>query len=434
MASPRTVVRRRRSGVTVLLLTAALATSLTTTAPAVGARAGGVVPAAQPADPAVPAAIGDPGSYEIRANVSTANADRLAAEIGAPNRRRMDSILAGADRSMAALSCQTGPERALTPLTEAATGEFGFCWSAGDPDTGAWMPQGITSTADADAGNTYDGVEAIAVTWYGGDDHSVRLSLAPAGGDGTGNDRYRQVLLVNPDDSGGFSAVRDCHAGGAVWYGRLLYVSCTDHMRIFGWEYLYNADTSDYCSNRIGRFETAEADTVRFCAEGHANVMMQIGTVSGTDNFKISTISLDRALTPHKLVVAEYSTDPGAKILRFDLDAATLLPARAAAVDGWTVPWLRVQGATTRGPRLWTHSSGGILEDGEVVSDNYGRLRFWDSTNPGRLEVHVGAYGAEAVSYWDAGDGEGGRPDLLYTLSEHPGYRGVVALRQADFN
>jgi hypothetical protein len=400
------------------------------------AVAGLLVPAgtAQAADPA-PQPI-DPSGYEISTSRNYGDADLLGGAIGSDKKRKVDWIMDHANRVMEPLSCQTTSGGAMYEVARRGTGEYGFCWqedgtSTDDPDTKTWIPQGITTTADALGSNTYDGVQAVATTWYSDTNSYVRLSLAPAAGYAAGNNKYRHLLLVDPTSGGNFEAVRDCHAGGAMWYGNMLYVACTDHIKLFSWDHVFSADTTSFCSSRIGRY--TDNGAYRFCASGYAYVMAQVGEITNPPgNVRFSSISLDRASTPDQLVVSQYSTENGGKVWRYDLDYTTRLPATTPPSsssfpsDAWSMPWDKVQGVTTRDTRFWFNSSGG--------NEFYGKLRFWDSDAGEPVKTYTGIHGAEAVSYWGWGDGSGGQPDMLYTLSEHPKYRAVIALRQADFN
>jgi hypothetical protein len=397
-----------------------------------GAAAGVILPAASASAESPPTKLSNPGSYVISANLNLAGAaDGLATQLGgALHRRTVDWVLDHANRPLAPL-CHTGSGDALFPLTR-GTGELGFCWSQDDPTSDAWIPQGITTTADALGERAYDGRQAVVTTWYNATEHSTRLSIAPATGYLAGID-YRHLLLVTPQPGPlvNFTTV-DCHAGGALWYGHLLYVACTNHIKIFDWNDVYSTDTTAFCANRVGKF--VDGTTTRFCASGYAYLMMQVGTITNpSGNVRFSSISLDRASTPDKLVVSEYSSSAGGKLVRFNLDFQTRLPAATTATDVYSMPFTLVQGATSRDAKFWFHSSGGVIQPGEGPDDNYGKLRFWDSST-GRFVSYTSAYGAEALSYWGWGDGDGGLPDLLYTLTEHAGYRAVIAVRQSDFN
>jgi hypothetical protein len=399
----------------------------------VGAAAALLMPAVLSAAESPPSKLSNPGSYTISTSMGyTSAADGLASALGGSgNRRTVDWILDHANRPMNPL-CQTGSGGALYPLASGGTGEYGFCWSSGDPDSDDWIPQGITTTGDALGTRLYDGREAVVTTWYNDTESSTRISIAPASGYSAGAN-YRHLLLVTPQSGPTFTEV-DCHAGGAMWYGHLLYVACTDHIKIFDWDYVYSADTSTFCANNVGKVYDGAFGGYRYCASGYAYMMMQVGKITNpSGNVRFSSISLDRASTPDKLVVSQYSTSANGKLVRFNLDSQTRLPSGTSAADVYNMPFTLVQGATTRDDKFWFHSSGGVIQSGETPADNYGKLRFWSSST-GRFVSYTSAYGAEAISYWGWNDGDGGLPDMLYTLTEHAGYRAVIAIRQADFN
>ena len=60
-----------------------------------------------------------------------------------------------------------------------------------------------------------------------------------------------------------------------------------------------------------------------------------VKSANPSGNVRFSSISFDRASTPDKLVVSEYSTSSDRKLLRFNLGFMTRLPANNSAVDGW---------------------------------------------------------------------------------------------------
>jgi hypothetical protein len=330
--------------------------------------------------------------------------------------RSVDSILDDANREPRPLSCETGKGGAMAKLAEETTSEVGMCWNSGDADTTKWTPQGITTTADAYASTLYDGRRAVAVTWYNGDTDQTRVTLM--GADSHLDDQaYRHILLVKPTASG-FRANLDCHGGGAAWYGHLLYVACTDTVRIFDWNHVYGANTQDWCDDIVGEGTR--------CAAGYALVMAQVGTLTSSNNsVRFSSLSIDRASSPDKLVVSEYSTGVGGKLLRYNLDYTTRHLSAGRPADAWNVPWTKVQGAITHGTKMWFNSSDG---------SPYGTLRFWDSDAGQSVRSYASAIGAESLSYWGWGDGSGGNPDRIYTLSEHATQRAVIAVRQGDVN
>jgi hypothetical protein len=382
----------------------------------------------------------DPAAYTISATVTYSDAEALATALKRP-KQTVNDILVNANRSMQPL-CHTGPGDAIYPLVSVGTGSYGFCWTAvgtdtTDPDGTIWVPQGITTSRDANGVQLYDGREAAVITWHSSGDTSARITVAPAHGygDATGT-KYRTLLLVAPKTGPDFTEV-PCHAGGAMWYGHLLYLACSDAIKIFDWNYVYSADstpTPNRCDPVVGKLVDPSLGTdPLYCASGYRYLMMQVGQIANpSKNVQFSSISLDQASVPNKLVVAEYALDAPGKLIRFNLDAATRLPSGASAADAYDMPFTQVQGATTQGDKFWFHSSGGVVTNGEPVADKYGKLRFWNSST-GRFAAYTSLYGAEALSFWPGDPAMPDMPDMLYTLSERPGYRAVIAVRTADF-
>src|SRR5690606_41594598 len=104
---------------------------------------------------------------------------------------------------------------------------------------GLWMPQGVTTVADAqDDQHWGEENQPVLVSWYGSSDDGVEKGTRVTFVDPhTG--KYRHVLLVYPtinsygnpsymslrneQTSGG----KSLHAGVSVWYGYFLYVADT---------------------------------------------------------------------------------------------------------------------------------------------------------------------------------------------------------------
>ncbi|MEV6635005.1 hypothetical protein AB0M54_30080 [Actinoplanes sp. NPDC051470] len=342
---------------------------------------------------------------------------------GDASHRTIAEILADANRTMEPLSAARRP----APDGLSPSAAHGFGWNSedqADDRNFLWYPQGITTTADAAGTREYDGAEAVALSWYRRktrNDHAAvqsRISLAPAGGHGAGRDRYRHVLLVQPDGKGNIQHV-PCHAGGALWYGNLLYVASTSTIRVFDWHHLHEVKTSSLRDEGFGR----QSDG-RFYAAGYRYVLVEVGTIISTGtSVRFSSLALDRASEPDRMVVSAYVEQPAIALWRFDLDPVSHLPSPAPAVDAYHLPFTHVQGATTRNDRFWFSSSGPSP-----------RLRYWHRTAGAEPVAYPGTGGAESLSYWSSGDDPGGVPDCLYTMTESPGTRQVFAIRQAGFD
>lgn len=98
------------------------------------------------------------------------------------------------------------------------------------------------------------------------------------------------------------------------------------------------------------------------------------------------------------------------------------------------MPFALVRGATTRASKFWSQSDDGTAP-GTAVPGTYSQLRFWDSST-GRYVGYTSGYGADALSFWP---GTAGMPepssasDMLFTPTEHPKFRGVIAVRRTTF-
>ncbi|KAK4154425.1 hypothetical protein C8A00DRAFT_32774 [Chaetomidium leptoderma] len=84
-----------------------------------------------------------------------------------------------------------------------------------DLGTEKWVPQGISSTADALDGGTYEGKDGWMVSWHRKDNKGVRVTFVDKF-----NNKYRHVLLVYPSLQGRrLHSEVAIHAGGIMWYG-----------------------------------------------------------------------------------------------------------------------------------------------------------------------------------------------------------------------
>lgn len=292
------------------------------------------------------------------------------------------------------------------PASPATRWADGFGWDAEDARTRRWMPQGITSTADARAGGSQQDRAVLAISWYAprveGRTDGVRVTFVDLSE--PGGRRYAHVLLVEPAGDG--PAARPwrpvaVHAGGLVWCGDLLYVAATyGGLRVFDLRMLARVDPRQFL--------------------GHRYVLPQRGSYlpgAGTC-MRYSFLSLDHGGPGVGLWAGEYARTTGATaIARFAVDpgdGSLLASAGIARPDTVrTLPLARMQGlaraesayvvTTSRGPRLpgdlWTGEPDGVF-----------RRRF--AALPA---------GPEAVCAWPA-------REQFWTLTEYPGRRSVLAL------
>ncbi|GLF97412.1 hypothetical protein [Streptomyces yaizuensis] len=315
-------------------------------------------------------------------------AEVVGTELAADSRGRPDPWL-GLRRMRA---CAGRENLALPPVGRRAA----WCWDAahGDDTTMEWLPQGMSTTGMADAGDgAIQNRFAIAVAWHyenpgrsaaGCRTHNLlRLTLI----DHTTR-RYRHVLLVEPTAKGeagqgpGFRFVTG-HGGGVVWYGNHLYVTDTvNGLRVFDLGRMAKVDTygSGVTTYGVG------ADG-RSSACGYPYVVPQTHTyrqsvpvpaggcgargVGGRPAARalcFSWLSLDRtgARTaaggtggpgPYRLVVGEwYGAARGARVVRYRLN-----PIGAPAAPG--------------GPGLLALSGGRTVVEDAYSADRYTGLQ-----------------------------------------------------------
>ncbi|MGP4020991.1 hypothetical protein [Saccharopolyspora sp. 5N708] len=333
-----------------------------------------------------------------------------------------------------------------------------FCFN--DQDTGTvggnveWMPQGVTTVADAQEDQQWGSKQAFLVSWYDRGTapvKGVRVSfLDPA------TSRYQHVLLVYPyinsNGNPSYEPVTtpqagtgdSVHAGGIVWYGNYLYVVDTARgIRVFDMRYIYdlasasNGNTTD--QNQVGRQNNV------YYGFGYRYVMPQVAGWSNPEGVidhpgdyqctaggrqRYSYVSLDRSTTPDTLLTGEYCADQGdanlnGRVARWNLDGATGLPSPDAdgvwrAKSAYRLPKPRVQGATATEGRWYLSTSNGENNAGNMqaaVPDNPTGAGVLTADGPNRAV----AIGVEDLSYWP------GRNEL-WTVTEHPGKRVLYAV------
>jgi hypothetical protein len=272
----------------------------------------------------------------------------------------------------------------------------GFRWNKGDNDVDYWYPQGITGSADAVAGGVVDGHRQLLVSWYSNNGKGTRVSFVNA--DKLDSAKYRHVLLVTANDTGGFGLVKS-HAGGIAWYGNYLYVAETHGgLRVFDMRHLLRVPNPDD-------------------ALGYAFILPQVGLYKTTDpDLVFSFVSVDRSdPNAHALVTGEYRKGAtGGRIVRWPL-AATGLPVGGQASAAFSSPATNVQGALMVGGRIGTSSSAGAGKPGAVTSGAPGQ----------NAAGHPWGAGPEDLSF----AGTSGR---VYSLTEHPGARVVFGVPAAS--
>lgn len=324
--------------------------------------------------------------------------------------------------------------RAADPCTVPAEASVeGFTWQRDDRDSALWVPQGITTSADA-VGDEDRGHRVIVTSWYAkrerGRSKGARVTFVdytdPA------RPRYRHVLLVEPVRNGGRGHVDlrpvPVHAGGIVWYGDYLYVAGTgEGIRVFRIDDLMRVPPRGPCrwalSGRWGRQTIGRSWTGRYRTFGYRYVLPQCfaytaSSPEGSEDLRYSFMSVDRTGEQHQLIAGEYGrTGSSARLVRFALDPESLLLSaderrRSLPLELLEDQVPRMQGATiVKGQWVITSSNG---------EGNAGDL--WVGA-PGSLHRHRGVLptGPEDITYWPS-------TGQLWSLTEWPGRRWVFAM------
>lgn len=328
-----------------------------------------------------------------------------------------------------------------------------FCFTKSDAGNGKgrveWIPQGVTTVADAQQNGLWGNRQALLVSWY--DDavapkKGVRVTFLDPN-----TKRYRHVLLVYPyirkNGWPSYEAVGrpqgGIHAGGVLWYGNYLYVVDTRRgIRVFDMRYIFDLHKSSRGrpgdTKHIGWGElTLRPDVYR--GYGYRYVMPQVDAwvndagpdnsdkgnrCAGTGAPKFSYISLDRSEVPERLITGEYCGKRGdvGRVARWPLDgtSGTLLAdqqdGRVHATDAHRLAANQIQGAVSYGGQWYLSRSTGKDDQGNWRN---GRL-ITAQSNGGSLQTlgkpRRAGVGPEDLSFWPA-------QNELWTVTEHEGQR-----------
>ncbi|MGW4466724.1 hypothetical protein [Micromonospora sp. NPDC004704] len=319
--------------------------------------------------------------------------------------------------------------RVATACSPAAANRVAsFCWNSGDNNVTYWIPQAITTTADAYEVGTYEGATAILVSWYDdasdGIDRGVRVSFVDYSTPSAPT--YRHVLLVEPyarsDGKASFRPV-NVHAGGMFWYGYYLYVASTSAgFRVFDMRHLWQTATSN---DAVIGLQTDGS----YQAYGYKYVLPQAltytrSTTGGYTNLTYSFVALDRTSTPDSVVVGEYANPgTGTRLVRFPIDYTTRMlttgsDGYAHGSEAYDVSVTSMQGATAINGKFYLSTSDGSGNKGDLATFSPG----------GSVVMHTDALpiGPEDLSYWPA-------KNQLWSLTEYAGSRSVFAVRASAY-
>ncbi|MFF8593953.1 hypothetical protein ACF061_21385 [Streptomyces sp. NPDC015220] len=350
------------------------------------------------------------------------------------------AVIADANRKAVHLTGAPGTVQAFST---------GFTWDSGDQAVDYWIPQGVTTSADAYGNGLYPAggdKRVVLVSWYfesdpdddGTDEYALDKGLRLSFVDYTTASApvYRHVLLVEPVRTAtgeySFNPIRK-HAGGIMWYGNLLYVVDTyKGLRVFD-------------LNTLLTVATAEADVCglhtdgSYYGYGYKYVLPQSHAYDNAGTYlRYTTIGLDRASVPDSLVVSEYSlsgkvdytdgtfngTGPGTttpKVVRWNLDYTDRQISSLTASEAVTVAQQKIQGVVSRNSKHYLATSAG--------TSTAGSLRTFTSGASTATTVCNLAIGCEDLSYHSSGaSGWAYSESVIWNLSEYAGKRYVYAV------
>ncbi len=299
---------------------------------------------------------------------------------------------------------------------------YAFRWQSDDDASTAWIPQGITGTADADATGKVAGKSAVLVSFYdkaegGATNEGVRIAFVDTTNPNA--PKYRFALLVTPKGTPAapsFDPVK-IHAGGIAWFGDFLYVADTSRgFRVFDLRHILRVSTD------AGTFGCTDG-TCR--AATYKYVLPQVGKYQITSACKpiFSFVSLDRKSDPPSLVSGEYCSSTAcsgpyaSRVYRWPLDAKTgLLRSKMTfPTEAFLTSHTQVQGAASVDGTFYLSSSAPAGGGGEIyrVAGSKSATSRWSDT-PEDLMV-------------DHGNG------WLWSLSEAPKERAVFAAKLTSY-
>lgn len=340
----------------------------------------------------------------IRGRDRADHIELLAAAAG--GRVGLSGVLADLDRRAWRV-----PRGALGPLRGLDAVTAAYAWGWREQVDRRWWPQGMS--ADPAGGRRW--VTTAYAKTGGAGGHGARITVI--GADDRGRWRYRHVLLVEvtpaADGSLGLQPVH-IHAGGVAWVGDHLHIAATR-------KGLYTFRLPDLlpARSRAGGLGL-HRDGVSAFGFGYVLPVHRLYAASRPD-FRYSFVSVSVDDTTPTLVAGEYHRDRAGRLARVALDGAGLPEADnegQVAVHHLGEGVRRMQGAViVRGRLHVTTSAGrrgrGTLWGGRTDSAQPGSLQRVASLPPGVEDLTAGAQ-----------DG------VLWTVTEYPGRRLIVAVRQ----
>jgi hypothetical protein len=231
----------------------------------------------------------------------------------------------------------TSAEKAALPKAPVATKSL--CWDAERAGSTTWVPQGITTSGDADDDGMWGADKIILSGWHGTDAlgryNDARIQAVDY--DDPASAAHRMLYLAVPNSTGSTFSAAKAHMGGMAWYGDKIYVtavgSTSTAIRVFSTKHILQL--TDTTSNAIGKTSGG------YAAYTYKYAMMQVGYYSyagGTCSMAsdtgvpcFSSMSLDRSTSPASIVTTEYFSDQSlhGRLYRFPMGTDYLLTGTA---------------------------------------------------------------------------------------------------------
>ncbi len=245
-----------------------------------------------------------------------------------------NTVVANTNHAMT--GCTSG-ESASMPLNPTQTRKM--CWASGDAGTASWVPQGITTSGDADDDGMW-GTDSIMLSGW----HSTisgrydEARIAFINDDDPAAPTYRWAYLVVPNSTGSTFTAATAHMGGMVWYGDKIFVTAVGNtstaIRVFSTHHILQMTDG---SATIGHTSSG------YAAYGYQYALTQVGYYSyagGTCSMAsdigvpcFSSLSLDRTSTGgNSVVTTEYFSDQtkAGRLYRYPIGGADYLLAANA--------------------------------------------------------------------------------------------------------
>jgi hypothetical protein len=339
------------------------------------------------------------------------------------------SVIAGLDAALPNVSVADvvdDANRTATSCTAGASNRLAsFCWDSGDNGVTYWIPQGITTSADAYDAGTYEDRMVILVSWYydGSPDKGVRISFVDYANPSA--PVYRHALLVEPYTNSGNPDFRPVpiHAGGMFWYGYYLYVADTNNgFRVFDLRHIWQVTTGN--ESLVGRQSNGTYQAYNYKYVVPQAFTYARSSAGGYPNLTYSFASLDRTSTPDSVVVGEYAyPGTGTRLVRFGIDYTNRMlrtdaDGYARATEAYDVSVTSMQGATAIGGKYYLSTSDGDSNKGDLATFTPGGSVV--------MRTDTLPIGPEDVSYWDS-------RDQLWSVTEYAGSRSVFAVRASAY-